>query len=128
MRQHRTIRLVKQDMPLRHVVILAKQPWQHDEAAVGHGPELDVEEWQEHAKITEYVLQKYFEEAGPSSPPKIIDGLEVMETLGLPAGRVIGELLEALREAQAAGDIKEKAQAINYLKNLYREKYGEFPN
>lgn len=92
------------------------------------GPSLDLEEWQEHAKITEYVLQKRFEEAGPSSPPKIIDGLEIMETLGLPAGRVIGELLEALREAQAAGEIKEKSQAISYLKNLYRDKYRKFPN
>ncbi len=87
------------------------------------GPSLDTAGWREHTVITSYVLQKHFEEAGPTSPLKIIDGSDIMESLGLPAGHIIGELLESLREAQAAGEIKDKTQAINYLKHLYSDKY-----
>jgi poly(A) polymerase len=87
------------------------------------GPALDISGWREHAEMTDYVLRKYFEEAGPSSPPKIIDGYEIMELLGIPAGRIIGALLESLREAQAAGEIKDKNQAVDYIKQLYHDRY-----
>jgi poly(A) polymerase len=92
------------------------------------GPSLDLEGWREHVQITEHVLQEHFKKAGPSSPLKIIDGLEIMENLGLPAGRVIGELLEDLREAQASGEIEDKSQALEYLKKLYNSKYNNLNN
>ena len=57
-----------------------------------------------------------------SAPPKIIDGHDVMQTLGLSPGPVVGELLEALREARAAGEIATRAQALAYLKRLFRER------
>ncbi len=83
---------------------------------------LDIAEFRGHAAMTAYVLQKHFEEVNLSAPPKIIDGHEIMERLGLPAGPVIGELLEALKEAQAAGEIADKPQALNFLKHLFEEK------
>lgn len=83
---------------------------------------LDIAEFRGHAAMTAYVLQKHFEEVNLSAPPKIIDGHEIMESLGLPAGPVIGELLEALKEAQAAGEIADKPQALNFLKHLFEEK------
>lgn len=92
------------------------------------GPDLDEEGWREHTDITSYVLKKHYEAAGPTSSLKIIDGRDIMESLGLPAGRVIGELLEAYKEAQAAGEIKNKAQALNYVKRLYSEKYKNIAN
>jgi poly(A) polymerase len=92
------------------------------------GALLDEEDWRGHAEITAYVLQKHFEEAIVTAPPKIIDGKDVMESLGLPAGPAIGEMLEAVKEAQAAGEIADKAQALNYLKHLYSEKYKNTHN
>ncbi len=86
------------------------------------GAALDEADWRGHAKITAYVLQKHFEETVITAPPKIIDGKDVMESLGLQAGPAVGELLEAVKEAQAAGEITDKAQALTYLKHLYSEK------
>jgi hypothetical protein len=91
------------------------------------GPSLDIKGFREHAEMTDYVLREYFKEAGLSSPPRIIDGYEIMELLGIPAGRTIGALLEALREAQAAGEIKDKNQAVAYIKQLYLDKYQNLP-
>jgi poly(A) polymerase len=83
---------------------------------------LDRREWQEHTRMTQYVLTKHFEEANPAVPLKIIDGNEIMQCLGLSPGPVVGELLEALREARAAGEIATRAQALAYLKRLFRER------
>jgi poly(A) polymerase len=89
---------------------------------------LDMEQWREHTKMTAYVLEKHYEEAGITSPVKLIDGREVMQSLELPAGPVIGELLEALKEAYAAGEITDKPQALEYLKHIYNEKYKNIYN
>ena len=83
---------------------------------------LDPLQWQEHTRMTEYVLATHFEEETLSAPPKIIDGHDVMKSLGLSPGPVIGELLEALREARAAGEVTNRTQALKYLKRLYRER------
>lgn len=92
------------------------------------GPSLDHEEYGGHARMTAYVLEKHFEEIKLSAPPKIIDGRDVMEALGLPAGPIIGEMLEALKEAQAAGEITDKAGALKYLKHLFEEKIKNIRN
>jgi poly(A) polymerase len=83
---------------------------------------LDLLQWQEHTGMTEYVLEKHFNEVSLTAPPKIIDGRDVMQSLGLSPGPIVGELLEALREARAAGEIATRAQAVKYLKRLFRER------
>jgi poly(A) polymerase len=83
---------------------------------------LDLLQWQEHTRMTEYVLEKHFQEENLAAPFKIIDGNDVMKSLGLSPGPIIGELLEALREARAAGEITTRAQAVKYLKRLFRER------
>jgi poly(A) polymerase len=92
------------------------------------GPALDINEYREHARMTSYVLEKHFEQAGPSAPPRMIDGRDVMEALRLPAGPVIGELLENLREAQAAGEVTDKAQALEFIERLFTERYNSKHN
>jgi poly(A) polymerase len=87
------------------------------------GAELDEADWRAHADITSYVLQKHFEETAVTAPAKIIDGKDIMDSLGLPAGPEIGKMLEAVREAQATGEINDKTQALNFIKHLYSEKY-----
>lgn len=46
------------------------------------------------------------------SPPTLIDGRTLMRELNIQAGPRLGELLEAIREAQAAGEIKTREEAI----------------
>jgi poly(A) polymerase len=82
------------------------------------GPSLDLHEWQEHTQMTGYVLDKRFEEESLSAPPRLIDGHDIMKVFGLNPGPVIGELLEALRETQAAGEVTDRKQALDYIEHL----------
>jgi poly(A) polymerase len=85
------------------------------------GASLDLPEWQEHARMTEYVLARHFEEEKLSVPVKLLDGHDVMKTFGLSPGPKIGALLEALREAQAAGEVTNREEALGYLKRILTE-------
>ncbi|MBI2830017.1 MAG: CCA tRNA nucleotidyltransferase [Chloroflexi bacterium] len=79
------------------------------------GPGLILPEWQEHVQVVEYMLQKRAEEK-VTPPPKLLDGNDLMEIFGMDPGPRIGELLELVREAQAAGEIASREEAINFAR------------
>jgi poly(A) polymerase len=77
------------------------------------GPRVDLEEWRRHVAYVDYVLRKRLQEEGEVvSPAKLIDGEDLMVELGLTPGPRVGELLEYVREAQAAGDVRTREQAV----------------
>jgi hypothetical protein len=49
-------------------------------------------------------------------PPKLLNGREVMNTLGIQSGPRVGEFLDALREAEAAGEVTSREQAVEFIK------------
>ena len=53
-------------------------------------------------------------------PPLLLDGNQLMKELDLAPGRQVGRLLNLIQEAQAAGEITNRAQAVE----LAREKLG----
>jgi len=55
------------------------------------------------------------------TPPTLIDGKALMKELGIQPGKQIGELLEMIREAQAAGEVKTREQAIALAKKLTKD-------
>jgi poly(A) polymerase len=59
-------------------------------------------------------------EAKKRLPKPLIDGLVVMETLGLKQSPRVGEILRALREEQLLGNLKSAEEAVEYLKKNYR--------
>ncbi len=79
------------------------------------GPMLDLDQWRKHAEVTQYILSKWFEEKATVMPPKLIDGHILIEKLGLSPGPQIGQLLEMVREAQAAGEIQTAEEALNFV-------------
>lgn len=50
------------------------------------------------------------------APPILLNGHEVMSVLGLQPGRRVGQVLEALREAQAAGEIVNREEALAFAR------------
>ena len=82
---------------------------------------LDINEWREHCRMTEYVLAKHFASESITAPPKILDGRDIMNIFNLEPGPKIGKLLEELREAQAAGEITTREQAVACVKHLLSE-------
>ncbi len=82
------------------------------------GPHLDLAQWREHAQMANYVLAQHFEQESLVAPPKLIDGHDLINIFGLSPGPKIGELLEAVREAQASGELTTKEEAISYIERL----------
>ncbi len=82
------------------------------------GDGLDMAQWRYHTRMTQYVLEKHRDEANLSRPVKLVDGHAIMEIFGLQPGPAVGELLEALRETQAAGEVSTREEALDYIKIL----------
>ncbi len=55
--------------------------------------------------------------------PRLLDGKEVMQVLGISAGPAVGNILEALEEAKQLGEVANRQEAEEFVKNLYAEKY-----
>jgi poly(A) polymerase len=82
------------------------------------GPKIEIPAWEAHTRVSNYILDEHFKQASVTRQEKIIDGNDLMKELGLEPGPAVGEILEQLREAQAAGEIKTSDEAIKYAKKL----------
>jgi poly(A) polymerase len=80
------------------------------------GPKLDMAGWREHARMVEYVLAKHFEQQELVLPTKLVDGHDLIEIFGLNPGPTLGEILEAVREAQASGELSDRQEALDYIR------------
>jgi poly(A) polymerase len=80
------------------------------------GPGLELGGWREHARTVEYVLAQHFEQGKLVVPAKLLSGHDIINTFGLHPGPKIGKLLEALREAQASGEITTREEALAYIR------------
>jgi poly(A) polymerase len=85
------------------------------------GPLLDSEEWHSHVQKTQYVITQWFEEQATVKPPKLIDGHDLIDSFGMSPGPDIGRILEAVREAQAAGEITTTEQALAFVERELKE-------
>ena len=75
------------------------------------------ERWEHRLDISAQLLNAYFEQrAERVEPPSLVTGRDLMDALGLAPGPLLGELLEAVREAQAAGDVTDKDGALAYAR------------
>jgi hypothetical protein len=82
------------------------------------GPTLDLKNWQQHTATVRYILEKHEQQQTKIVFPRLISGKDIMTEFGLDAGPRIGELLEALKEAQASGEVENKAGALDYIRGL----------
>ncbi len=83
------------------------------------GPNLQEHRWARRLGMAETLLTHYFERHEEAvAPPPLITGHDLMTELGLDAGPKIGRLLEALREAQAVGEVKTRDEALALASQL----------
>lgn len=80
------------------------------------GPNLNMAGWGEHARMVEYVLEKHFEQQRLVVPAKLVDGHDLINIFSLKPGPGIGEILEAVREAQASGELATREEALDYIR------------
>ena len=86
------------------------------------GPGLDQESWAAHLEVIRTLFESYWDQkASVVMPPMLLSGSDLIQNFNLVPGRKIGELLEAIREAQAEGIITNQADALAYAKNLLND-------
>jgi putative nucleotidyltransferase with HDIG domain len=85
------------------------------------GPMLTQETWAAALDVARILLENYWEKPGETvAPPRLLDGNELMKELNLEPSRVVGQLLEAIREGQATGKIESREQAFDLAREQLR--------
>ena len=85
------------------------------------GPRFDPADWAAYAERIHGILVAYYSREREAPAPRLVDGHDLMGALGLEPGPIVGRLMETLREAQAAGQIETRPQAIALAGKLLAE-------
>ncbi len=78
--------------------------------------DLNPERWEERAGRVQKVLEVRYVRPEVIEPPRLLDGDDLMAVLGLPPGPQVGALLEGIREAQAAGEVHSRDEALAWAR------------
>lgn len=84
---------------------------------------LPQETWAAALDVVRMLLEAWYEKKQEQvTPPSLVDGNDLMRALKLKPGALIGELLEAVREAQAMGNVSTREQALDLARANMDEK------
>ena len=64
------------------------------------------------------LLVYYFDTYNPRPLQPLLEGNEVMRILGLPPGKEVGNVLDALKSAEIAGKVRSREEALEFIKNI----------
>jgi tRNA nucleotidyltransferase/poly(A) polymerase len=82
-----------------------------------YGVTLPQEVWEAELRVCRVLLEAYWEKhTEVVSPPRFLTGYDLMEVFQMRPGKQLGRLLEAIREAQAEGEISDRDQALSFAK------------
>jgi poly(A) polymerase len=76
------------------------------------GPKVNREGFRAHVVLISYILRTRFEDDSVVAPERLVNGDDLMAAFGLEPGPIVGELIEAIQEAHAAGDIDTKEEGL----------------
>lgn len=88
------------------------------------GPELDLDDWAQHCERIRYTLEEGRVQRAPERQERLLTGHDLMSLFNLPAGPELRPLLEMVREAGAAGEVKTREEAVT----LVSEALGREPS
>ncbi len=85
-----------------------------------HGTTLPAGDWPDELALVRTLLEHYFRAPQEvARPPRLVTGRDVMSLLGIPAGPEVGRLLEAVREAQAEGQVRTREEALEFVRGWH---------
>ncbi len=88
-----------------------------------HGTRLKQNEWLMLVDRIRILLEAWYDKHDQIvSPPALVDGNLLMETLQLKPGPILGELLEQIRIAQVTGEVHNQDDALAYAESYLRNK------
>jgi tRNA nucleotidyltransferase/poly(A) polymerase len=86
------------------------------------GSSLTQATWTAALDVARILLENYWERPQETvAPPRLLNGNELMAELGLEPGRIIGQLLEEIREGQATGKVGTREQALDFAREQLRK-------
>ena len=74
------------------------------------------EGWRAQARYMASLLVRSVERDVIVQPPRLLTGHDIMRELGLAPGPAVGRLLAALEEAQAVGEVEDRAGALAFVR------------
>ena len=84
-----------------------------------YGPTLKQEDWAHHLDVIRCLMEAWWEHPQQQvSPPALLNGHELMAELDLHPGPMLGQLLEAIREAQVVGKVSNRSEAVDLARSL----------
>jgi poly(A) polymerase/tRNA nucleotidyltransferase (CCA-adding enzyme) len=84
------------------------------------GPALDPQNWRDHLTWTTGMLEAHWGQPPERTRP-LINGNDLMTSLKLQPGKQVGQLLAEIQEAQAAGEISTRKQALDLARQILAE-------
>ncbi len=91
-----------------------------DHLATYEGPG-DLTNWQRLVNLVAELYRVYFEQHGEVvAPAPLLNGSDLIQTLQLEPGPEIGRLLRLITEAQAAGELKTREEALQFAQQLVK--------
>ena len=104
----------KMDINSIDVILLAQA-----DRLSARGPEITDEIVERNITSLNMLLRFYLEARETLKPlPKLLDGNDVMNILNIKPSRKLGEIMEALHEAQISGDVVTREHAVDFVKKL----------
>jgi poly(A) polymerase len=80
-----------------------------------YGSELVQSEWLKRVEIAIQLLSAYFDlHDVVVQPPTLVNGNDLMNDLNIPPSRLLGQTLDAIREAQVLGQVKTREEALAF--------------
>jgi poly(A) polymerase len=94
------------------------------DAAAARGERMTRDGWARQAAYMNSLLVRLQGEEGIVRAPRLVTGRDIMAEFGLEEGPRIGYLLEAVREAQATAQVRDRSGALAYVRALLDETGG----
>ncbi|MCL4529631.1 MAG: HD domain-containing protein [Chloroflexi bacterium] len=86
------------------------------------GHTLTQETWAAALDIARLLLENFWERPEETvAPPRLVNGLDVINEYKLEQGPVVGQVLEAIREAQATGKVSTREEALVFGREWLKE-------
>ncbi len=91
-----------------------------------YGVTIEPARWERELNICRQLMEAWFDQPRQMiDPPRLINGDDLIQHFQLHPGPLVGKILEAVREGQAAGEVKTISQALALAQLVIEEEYQE---
>jgi poly(A) polymerase len=87
-----------------------------------YGSSLPPDVWSRQVEAVRLLLESWWDKTEQVvHPPRLLDGYDLLSEFELSPGPFVGRLLDEIQEAQAAGLVSDRQQALDYARKVIRQ-------